>query len=104
MRGPSIYILFLFIESIEEGTCCHRWLIITRILFDVSSGQLRWYLTCLGVILQWVVSKGNEELQDNCNTENIFFFSQNDYHNLIGITADLVDALEATVQGRPVSC
>ena len=28
---------------------------------------------------------------------------QNDYHNLIGITADLVDALEATVQGRPVS-
>ena len=28
---------------------------------------------------------------------------QTDYHNLIGITADLVDSLEATVQGRPVS-
>lgn len=28
---------------------------------------------------------------------------QADYHSLIGITADLVDALEATVQGRPVS-
>ncbi|GFO05722.1 lish domain-containing protein armc9, partial [Plakobranchus ocellatus] len=28
---------------------------------------------------------------------------QNDYHNLIGITADLVDALEATVQGRPIT-
>ena len=28
---------------------------------------------------------------------------QSDYHNLIGITADLVDSLEATVQGRPVS-
>ncbi|XP_005104437.1 lisH domain-containing protein ARMC9 [Aplysia californica] len=27
---------------------------------------------------------------------------QTDYHNLIGITADLVDALEATVQGRPI--
>uniref|UniRef100_A0A0B7BQE6 LisH domain-containing protein ARMC9 n=1 Tax=Arion vulgaris TaxID=1028688 RepID=A0A0B7BQE6_9EUPU len=28
---------------------------------------------------------------------------QSDYHNLIGITADLVDALEATVQGRPIT-
>ena len=27
---------------------------------------------------------------------------QGDYHNLIGITADLVDTLEATLQGRPV--
>ncbi|RUS90213.1 hypothetical protein EGW08_001994 [Elysia chlorotica] len=31
------------------------------------------------------------------------FALQNDYHNLIGITADLVDALEATVQGRPIT-
>ena len=28
---------------------------------------------------------------------------QADYHNLIGITADLVDALEQTVQGKVVS-
>ncbi|CAL1530183.1 unnamed protein product [Lymnaea stagnalis] len=28
---------------------------------------------------------------------------QSDYHNLIGITADLVDALESTVQGRPIT-
>ena len=28
---------------------------------------------------------------------------QADYHNLIGITAELVDALESTVQGNPVS-
>ncbi|KAK2175425.1 hypothetical protein NP493_733g00009 [Ridgeia piscesae] len=28
---------------------------------------------------------------------------QGDYHNLISITADLVDSLEATVQGNPVS-
>ena len=28
---------------------------------------------------------------------------QADYHNLIGITADLVDALEQTVQGKTVS-
>ncbi|ESO95759.1 hypothetical protein LOTGIDRAFT_214855 [Lottia gigantea] len=28
---------------------------------------------------------------------------QADYHNLIGITADLVDALESTVQGRPIT-
>ena len=28
---------------------------------------------------------------------------QADYHSLIGITADLVDALESTVQGKPVS-
>lgn len=28
---------------------------------------------------------------------------QSDYHNLIGITADLVDALEATVQGKPIT-
>ncbi|BFZ23969.1 hypothetical protein BsWGS_27008 [Bradybaena similaris] len=28
---------------------------------------------------------------------------QADYHNLISITADLVDALEATVQGRPIT-
>ncbi|KAK3104927.1 hypothetical protein FSP39_013356 [Pinctada imbricata] len=28
---------------------------------------------------------------------------QADYHNLIGITADLVDALESTVQGKPIS-
>lgn len=27
---------------------------------------------------------------------------QADYHNLIGITADLVDSLERTVQGDPV--
>jgi hypothetical protein len=27
---------------------------------------------------------------------------QADYHNLIGITAELVDALESTVQGNPV--
>ncbi|XP_048780647.2 lisH domain-containing protein ARMC9-like isoform X2 [Ostrea edulis] len=28
---------------------------------------------------------------------------QADYHNLIGITADLVDALESTVQGKPIT-
>ncbi|XP_071147269.1 lisH domain-containing protein ARMC9-like isoform X3 [Mytilus galloprovincialis] len=28
---------------------------------------------------------------------------QADYHNLIGITADLVEALESTVQGKPIS-
>lgn len=28
---------------------------------------------------------------------------QADYHNLIGITADLIDALESTIQGRPVT-
>ncbi|XP_064610280.1 lisH domain-containing protein ARMC9-like isoform X2 [Liolophura sinensis] len=28
---------------------------------------------------------------------------QADYHNLIGITADLVDALEATIQGKPIT-
>lgn len=28
---------------------------------------------------------------------------QADYHNLIGITADLVDTLEATLQGKPVA-
>ncbi|XP_070206973.1 lisH domain-containing protein ARMC9-like isoform X2 [Littorina saxatilis] len=28
---------------------------------------------------------------------------QADYHSLIGITADLVDALESTVQGRPIT-
>ena len=27
---------------------------------------------------------------------------QGDYHNLIGITADLVETLEATLQGKPV--
>ena len=28
---------------------------------------------------------------------------QADYHNLIGITAELVDTLEATIQGQQVS-
>lgn len=31
------------------------------------------------------------------------FYLQADYHNLIGITADLVDSLEQTVQGKTVS-
>ena len=33
----------------------------------------------------------------------VWFVFQADYHNLIGITADLVDALEQTVQGKTVS-
>lgn len=31
------------------------------------------------------------------------FIFQKDYHNLISITADLVDSLEQTVSGNPVS-
>lgn len=71
-------------------------------LFDIyrSSGadgkNIRQQLVLMGQQVVEVEKKAASYLKRHSKV-------QNDYHNLIGITADLVDALEATVQGRPIT-
>ncbi|KAI0215308.1 LisH domain-containing protein ARMC9 [Lamellibrachia satsuma] len=76
---------------------------LTLALQSVSQSRLFQLFSARGKSIDSLEHKLNESERRAGAYMKRYNRIQGDYHNLIGITADLVDSLEATVQGNPVS-